>query len=305
VNMTLNDPNPRITRVLPALAAETHPVWPETRSSRSRFSIWLQGRETLQVWDDRVIASGHSYSLDQDFGVRIAADPRAPLTVDPPLGLALLALSGHWDVYIPADEADIWPTVFAIHQACRERGVEPIGLADEGNFAQEWGGPAQSQVPQPLAQTSVIPQAILGTRDTGWSAAIPWATGAADDPITGDDGRALQFTQSEAVLVAIAHLSLLFLPVLLPAAIWLSLRFAAPRVARQARRAVIFQCGASALALGTLGYSFIATLAGGFNLAARFGLVGFFVLMAAAAGSAFVAAVQVLRGQDFGTFGLA
>ncbi len=305
MNTTLDDPNPRITRVLPALPAETHPVWPETRSARPRHSIWLQGHESLQVWDDRVIASGYTYPLDQDFGVRVTADPRAPLTVDPPIGLALLAPGGHWDLYMPASEADIWPAVFAIHQACRERGVEPIGLADEGNNALEWGGPAQSPVSQAMPQTSVILQAIVGTHETGWSAAIPEATEPDDDPFTRHDEPTVQFTQSEAVLAAIAHLSLLFLPVLLPAAIWLSLRFAAPHVARQARRAALFQCGVSALALGTLGYSLIAALAGGFNLAARFGLVGFFVTMAVAAGGACFAAIRVLRGQDFGTFGLA
>ena len=300
MNTTLDDPNPRITRVLPALPAETHPVWPETRRARPRFSIWLQGRESLQIWDDWVIASGYTYPLDQDFGVRVMADPRAPLTVDPPIGLALLAPGGHWDLYMLASEADIWPAVFAIHHACRERSVEPIGLADEGNLALEWGGPAQSPVSQAMPQTPVILDAFLGTHETGWSAAIPEATAADDEPFTRDDEHTVQFTQSEAVLAAIAHLSLLFLPVLLPAAIWLSLRFAAPHVARQARRAAIFQCGASALALGTLGYSFIAALAGGFNLAARFGLVGFFVMMAAAAGCALFAAIQVLRGQDFG-----
>jgi hypothetical protein len=264
---------------------------------RPRLAIWLQGHESLQVWDDRVIASGQTYPLDQDFGVRVTADPRAPLTVDPPLGLALMQFVGHWDLYIPADEADIWPAVFAIHQACRERGVEPIGLADEGDSALEWGGPAQART---MPQMPVIPEAILGTHETGGSAAMPEGTGADDDPFAGYDEHTVHFTPSEAVLAAVAHLSLLFLPVLLPAAIWLSLRFAAPHVARQARRAALFQCGASALALGTLGYSFIAALAHGFSLAARFGLIGFFVMMAVAAGGALFAALQVLRSQDFG-----
>jgi hypothetical protein len=304
---TMDRPHPRITRVLPATPAETHATWQGVAGERPRHSIWLQGREPLHVWGDRVVAASTSYPLDEDFGVRVVPDPRAPLTVDPQIGLALLTPSGRWDFYVPANEADLWPTVFAMHEACRARGIEPIGLADEERGAPPpmWGAPdhaALSPQPQPAAlERPPLPAPLWRPPAAAdWSSSAP-APFADDLPFAYAQAEApRRFTESEAVLVAIAHLSLLFLPVVLPGAIWLSLRFAAPRIARQARWAALFQAGVSALTLPLLGYSFATALAHGFNLAARFELAGFFVVLVVAAACALYMAVRVLRGQIFG-----
>jgi hypothetical protein len=230
------------------------------------------------------------------------------------MGLALLSPSRRWDLYLPANEADVWPAVFAIHQACRERGIEPIGLADEESAASAWGAPAEAQpVPQlpqmPPSRPPVAPRSGWEAPEAAWFPVAPVpVAGAADEPASRydeDAGPAVQFTATEAVLAAIAHLSVLFLPVLLPAAIWLSLRFAAPHVAYQARRAALFQCGTTALALATLGYALKAALGHGFDIDARFGLAAFFAILAVAAGCALLASVRVLRDQDFDLFGVA
>jgi uncharacterized Tic20 family protein len=123
---------------------------------------------------------------------------------------------------------------------------------------------------------------------------------------TSDIGaRPARYTASDSVLAAIAHLSVLFLPVLLPVTIWLSLRSAAPHVARHAREAAIFQSGFAVLAIVALGDAFIAALAHGLGGGALAGLIAFVALLALAGGCAFFAAAHALRGQDFSYLGWA
>jgi uncharacterized Tic20 family protein len=318
MSTALADPNPRITRVLPAIGTQAQPARADP-IGRPRCTFRLQGQQPLQVWDDRVVAAGQTYRLDERFGLRVNTDPRAPLTVEPPFALSLLARDGRWDLYIPADEADLWPAVFAIQEACRLRGVEPVGLSDEGGGAPSWGRVEASRAPQYTQRPFVTPRTTpRPARSLDGQAAKPLVTpiwrprsatpraamaevAALHTPDVGE--RTAEYTPSDSLLAAIAHLSVLFLPVLLPTTIWLSLRGAEPHVARHAREAAIFQSGFAVLAIVALGDAFVAALTHGFGAGAWAGLIAFVALLALAGGCAFFAAARALRGQDFSYLG--
>jgi uncharacterized Tic20 family protein len=108
---------------------------------------------------------------------------------------------------------------------------------------------------------------------------------------------------SDAVLIAIAHLSALFMPVLLPLTIWAALRQTAPRVAEQAREALRFQIGFCVLALAVLGYAGYEALRHSAASAATPGLAAFVVLLSGSLVYAFYGATQAVRGREFLYFG--
>jgi uncharacterized Tic20 family protein len=107
------------------------------------------------------------------------------------------------------------------------------------------------------------------------------------------------FTHSDRLLAAIAHVSLLFCPGLLPGAVWLALREDTPHVARHARAALLFQCAFYALALPVAVLTLFATGAHGPGLGGVIGLVALALLLVAGATCAFMGAVEALRGGSF------
>lgn len=280
----------RITHVLPALtetgprgsadarAADVYTMGLRARQPRAaeptrRLRVPLGDGQSLEIWDDCVIAARTVFPFDESFGVGLVPDPRAPLTVDPPVALALLTRGAYRTVYVPAREEDTLHALYAIREACRLRGIVPIGI-DEA--VAEPLTPVPSEAPQPQSVRSG--HGVL-TRHEAPSDA--------------------HYSDAESVLIAIAHLSLLFLPVLLPAVIWQALRQTNPRVARQAKEAAEFQGIVYAIVLPVLGYAFVVAHAHGFIPASALGLAGFMVLLLAAATCVFAAAIEALRGHSF------
>ena len=248
------------------------PAPPE--ASGPRLRVAMGGGDTIEIWDDCVVAGRSVFPFDEAFGARLVPDPRAPLTVDPPFALALLTHGAYWAVFVPLREEDTLHALSEIRVACHQRGIEPIGMdaAAAGLSAPTWSAAPQ----QP--DTSV--------RDTPPSQHQP-APGAA------------RFNDTESVLVAIAHFSLLFLPVLLSAAIWQALRRSNPSVAQPAKEAAAFQGVFCAIALPLLGVTFGMAHAYGFVAASAIGLACFFVLLLAAASCVFAAGMRALRGYPF------
>jgi uncharacterized Tic20 family protein len=301
--------------------------------ARLRVTVWLRGQDCLQVWDDRVVAPDETYALDDYFGAEVAPDPRAPLTVDPPMGISLLSRTGRWNTYFPANEADSWEVLFAIREACQACGVEPVGMTDKPARApvrtappvpafqteSAWRTPMPSApfraAPEPsfpLPQTwrpspritRPLPAVTAPIATPRWASEQPVqyapptpAGGFAVSPAIHADAPG---TSSDELLAALAHLSLVFLPVVLPVAVWLTLRPSAPRVAQHARQAAVFQSGIYMLGLALLAYAFAnVTAYGSTSVAALIGLLGFIVLLAAATVCAFYAAMQALHGYRF------
>lgn len=301
--------------------------------ARLRVTIWLRGKDCLQVWDDRVVAPDDTYALDDYFGAEVVPDPRAPLTVDPPMGISLLNRAGRWNTYFPANEADSWEVLFAIREACQARGVEPIGMTDKPARAPMHTAPLAPAVTTESAWRTPVPSAPLRaasapsiplSRTTRPSPRVtrqlpamtaPSATPrlASEQPTqymppTPEGGFAARqplhasapATSSDGLLAALVHLSVVFLPVVLPVAVWLALRTSVPRVAQHARQAAVFQGGIYVMGLALLAYAFANAAAhGAASAAALAGLLGFIILLAAATVYAFYAAIQALHGYRF------
>jgi hypothetical protein len=338
-----------VTRVLPALE-DRQPESPDARqgggSGQPILSVWLQGHDYLQLWEDRVVAPDRIFPLDEWFGARLATDPRAPLAmVDPPIAVALLSHSEHWTTFVPHREEDVWHLLFAIRQACRARGITPIGIDDglsqpppvtwaarepvptrparslAARLASQPltavpqpalagpGAPAQaptepmqptppSPTPVPIPPPAFAPVPTWVRGDVQWAPTTPRAA-ALSAPTTQaftPSRRATPtgFSESDAVLAAISHLSLLFLPVLLPGIVWLALRESTPHVAQHARQAAIFQLLFYVVELPLFAYAVAAALAHHPALAVVATLL---LLLGAGAYCAFAAATEALRGR--------
>lgn len=310
--------NPFETRVLPALP-RFEAAAPADSQARLRLVLGLHADEQLEIWDDRIVAPDQEYTLDSLFDARVTSDWRAPLTVEPELGLALLDRRRRWNLYIPADEAQIWHAAYVLRAVCEARGIELEHLHDTAPQIHQWTSPiaVPDPVPMPLAASTpgasgmraqpyvhsyappythpyAQPDSHPFRQPSAYALAEPDASLAGGLPARGN-----LTTPSDVVLMAIAHLSVLFMPALLPLAIWYSLRDSVPQVAEQAREALRFQLGVVVLALALLGYAGYEALRHGVAGAATTGLLGFVVVMAIAVVYAFFAATQAVRGHEF------
>jgi hypothetical protein len=273
---------PRITRVLPRVDGETDDLRP---ASGARSSMALSNFGLVTLFDDRVDTPDGVFPLDEAFGASLRPDPRAPLTVEPPLGLGLLRGGGRWMTYMPRHEVDAQRMLAAIERVCAARGLTL----------------ERQDAPQPQAQ-------VVGYRgwpeEPGWhvlDAVEPspvWRPQLADAP-QFEAAREPELHGVETVLLAVTHLSLLFAPVLLPALVWASLRVSAPRAAAEAQRALRFQAIFYACALPILGAAVALGASRHHAGLALLSLGLFFVMLLAGAGIAFWAAVRALGGQTF------
>lgn len=257
----------RVTRYLPELHLDDGPESARQRAVRTRLTAPLGAGDALQVWDDRVVAGERVYPFDEWFGARLVVDPRAPLTVNPPLAVALISHDANWATYVPPNEQDAVRVIAAIRDACRRLSIEPIGIDDA------------VRLPEPLKDPE--------PRPFSWQAPQPEQR---DEPL---------FDAVESLLVALVHLSIFFFPVALPVLAWRILSQAAPAVAAQAREAAEFQALFYAIALPTLGYTARMTASYGMQPAAVLGLLALGVLLLLAATCAFAGARQAMRGRGF------
>jgi hypothetical protein len=124
------------------------------------LSVWLSDGDYLEVWSDRVETPGQTYAVDEWFQAKIAPDPRAPLVVDPPLGIALRSHGGPWATYVPGRQAEVRRLMLVIGRACVARGIEPP--EDEASIMD---APRLASAP-PTPPTPSAPQGRLAPRPT-------------------------------------------------------------------------------------------------------------------------------------------
>jgi uncharacterized Tic20 family protein len=312
--MAISMKGPRITRELPRVAGVTGYV---RAASIARASMAVSSGGLVTLFDDRVETPDGKFPLNEAFGARLCADPRAPLTVEPPMGLGLQRAGGAWVTYMPRHEVDAVHMLGAIQQAYAARGLT-LERHDVPQLPPET--PARYTAPQRPAvaparhdapqSPAAAPEADDDVEDLGWGPEPAWHVvdthtprpvwrpQLADAPLAEvAHEEALQ--GAEAVLLAVAHLSLLFAPVLLPAFVWFTLRATAPRVSAQAKEALRFQALFWAVALPLLGVAMALSRTHAHPVLALFGLILFFALLLAGAGVAFWAAVRALGGQTF------
>jgi uncharacterized Tic20 family protein len=275
---------PRITRVLPRVDADTGYV---RAGSIARASMALSSVGLVTLFDDRVDTPDGAFPLDEAFGSRLCADPRAPLMVDPPMGLGLCRAGGTWMTYMPRHEVDAVHMLAAIQEAYAARGLTL----------------ERYDAPQPPAVVvEVGDHNWLG--DPGWrmmDAHQPppvWRPLLAAEPLI-ENMHEDALRGAEAVLLAVTHLSLLFAPVLLPALVWFSLRSSAPRVAAQAKDAMRFQAVFYVCALPILGVAVAFRASHTHAVLALLSLVLVLALLLVGAGLAFWAAVRAYSGKTF------
>jgi uncharacterized Tic20 family protein len=236
----------------------------DSTPARARLTVALGAGDTLHVWDDRVTAAAHEYPFDDWFGVRLVPDPRAPLTINPPLAVALTTHNAHWATYAPPNEHDAVQAVAAIREACQRLGIEPIGIDDE------------VQLPElPTAEEPLL---------------YRWEAPKAEEQT---------FNTTESVLLALVHASTFYFPVALPVFVWYLLRKSVPAVAAQAREAAEFQGVLCALTLPIAIYA--ARLVGGVGMqpASVLSVLAVSILVVLGATFSFTAAYQALRGRGF------
>jgi uncharacterized Tic20 family protein len=282
-----------------------------------RLTIPLGSGDVLEVWDDRVMAARVAYPFDDWFGARVIADPRAPLTVDPPLALALVTHGGLWASYVPVNEVGTMAAITAIVEACRALKLEPIGIEESVRLPEVVGIPQVTMrvaavAPHPNSVPAAPPPApasiakpVSRARPTPLLAGL---MGLGQPPVRSPQQSAREenlaigkpgFSDAEALMMAIAHMSMFFLPVVLPVVIWRTLEQSSPAVASQARKTAVFQGAFWALALAVLIYSIGQAISHGWELASALGFVVFAVLLAVAAIIASRAAREAMATRNF------
>lgn len=214
-------------------------VTPHDDATRPRLVVLLSGEERVEVWDDRIDAPGATFPFDEWFGMLLVDDPRAPLTLDvPAYGVALRTVGAHWETIIPQDNRDTIRLFLAAREACRERGIEPIGIDEPSNAR------LLAVLPRMTATTPAI-QAMETAHDAD----------LADEDASGA-AAVRQGRRGEVTLAVMAHVGWLCLPVLLAALIaWWAERYDAPYVEEQARHAREFQGICSLIILPVLAYA--------------------------------------------------
>ncbi|HEV2238306.1 MAG TPA: DUF4870 domain-containing protein [Ktedonobacterales bacterium] len=317
---------PRITRELPRVDGGTGYVRAE---SIARASMTISSGGMVSLFDDRVETPDGKFPLNEAFGARLCPDPRAPLTVDPPMGLGLRRAAGAWVTYMPRHEVDAVHMLGAIQQAYAARGltlerfdVPQLPPEAPARYSTPRRAPAVTvrfDRPQRAAAQTVrldtpprpaTPPVADDVEDLGWGPEpawhvvdMPtprpvWRPQVADEPLAEvTHEEALQ--GAEAVLLAVTHLSLLFAPVLLSAFVWFTLRTSSPRVSAQAQAALRFQALCWAVALPIVGVAMALGRSHAHAVLALLAVIFFLALLLAGAAVAFFAAVRALGGQTF------
>lgn len=314
--------NPYETRVLPAVVPST-PRPPITatvappRLAHRRLALQLQGNDWLEIWDDHIATRNQTFNLDESFNAEVTRDWRAPLTVEAPFGLALRDERGRWNIYIPLDEDQIWQAASVLRNVCVARGLdvpdlEPDALTEDMSPVQGRNPPASMPM-RPFTehlsqQEPALGQHVYDHDYTQPQASViyhPAVRAASDTPNTRQiSGSTIAQApamgmNSDIVLAAIVHLSVLFLPVILPVTVWLALRRTVPWVAGHAREAARYQAVVWCLGALLLGVSMLATLLHG-STVATVGLLAFITLLAGAGVYAFYAVLRATNGHSFG-----
>jgi uncharacterized Tic20 family protein len=316
--------NPYDTRVLPAVVLPAAPLLvprpapaqapTTTPAARRRLVVDLQGHNRLEIWDDRVTTHDQIFALDDTFGARVTPDWRAPLTVEAPLGLALRDERGRWNIYVPVDEEQVWHAASLLRAVCAARGLDlpgldptAVGATDESD--QAWHILASAPAAPAPAAAPVSAPARHAYERTHPAPVVRLSAGpvVARAPSTREikpfvtppaPGLPASEPTSDTVLILIAHLSVVFLPVLLPLTIWLALRRSVPVVADQARQAAGFQAVVAALGAVLFGVAVHGALTHA-SMAATVALAAFVALLAVAAATACAVALRALRGDAF------
>lgn len=179
----------------------------------SPLSVGLRGGGDVLIWPDRVTSGAEVYPLAE---LTRAAVVSTPITADvamPSAGLVpalLLQLrDGRAPLFVPSDPSDA-PRVLATILRLRP------DLAVAGDAARGASHPASAPAQPPARQES----------------------GSAH--VSREQVRREGIAPTDRALAGMAHLSIFYMPLLLPLILWLALREGSPYASRQAKQALFF-----------------------------------------------------------------
>ncbi len=205
----------------------------------SPLSVSLRGGGDVAIWPDRITSGEEVYPLDE---LKRAAVVSAPVTANVAVvgaGLApalLLQLyDGRAPLFVPSDSLDAMRLLAAIKRLRPDLG--------EGNTGQGASRSAPLAAQRPTSQ------------DTG------------NGYVTRRTEQPLDIALTDRVLAALAHLSVFYMPLLLPFILWLALRGGSPYASRQAKQAFFFHLLILAIVAVVLIPAWVVLVIGGLTLA--------------------------------------
>lgn len=178
----------------------------------SPLSVALRGGGDVAIWLDHISSGEEIYPLDE---LTRAAVVSAPVTANVAVvgaGLApallLQMYDGRAPLFVPSDPLDTWRLLAAILR------LRPD--LDEGDEGQGASRPAPLPAPPSTSQ------------------------GTGNGNASRRTVQPLDIALTDRALAALAHLSVFYMPLLLPFILWLALRGGSPYAARQAKQAFFF-----------------------------------------------------------------
>ncbi len=205
----------------------------------SPLSVGLRGGGDVVIWPDRISSGEEVYRLDE---LKRAAVVSAPVTANVAVvgaGLApalLLQLyDGRAPLFVPSDSLDALRLLAAILR------LRPD--LDKGDTGQGAGRPAPLPAQSPTTQ---------GT-ESGY--------------VSRRTVQPLDNALTDRVLAALAHLSVFYMPLLLPFILWLALRGGSPYASRQAKQAFFFHLLILAIVAVVIIPAWVVLVIGGLTLA--------------------------------------
>lgn len=215
-----------------------------TISYDSPLSIALRGGGDLVVWPDRVTSGAEIYSLAE---LTRAAVVSAPITANIAApGAALIPAlllqlrDGRAPLFVPSDPPD---AARALELLLRLRP----NLAVTSDDSQSSNGSAVAPKQQPIPQVASLK--YVGNQTARWEGIAP----------------------TDRVLAGLSHLSVFYMPLLLPFILWLALRGGSPYASRQAKQAFFFHLLVLALVAVIIVPAWIVLVLGGLTLATTSG----------------------------------
>lgn len=206
----------------------------------SPLSIGLRGGGDVLIWPDRVSSGSETYPLAE---LTRAAVVSTPVSVDVVVlgegltqALLLQLRDGRAPLFVPSDPSDASRALAAILRLQPDLELEDTTGRSATNLKHLPAQPPTSQ---------------------GW-----WRSS------TGrQTGRWGDIAPTDRVLAGLAHLSVFYMPLLLPFILWLALRRGSPYASRQAKQAFVFHLLILAVVSVVILPAWVVLVLGGLDLA--------------------------------------
>lgn len=206
----------------------------------SPLSVALRGGGDLLIWPDRVTSGAESYSLAELTRAAVVSAPVTANVAVPGAGLMpalLLQLrDGRAPLFVPSDPPD---AARAFELLLRLRPDLAVTSDDSHSSSRSTVAPKQQPIPQ------VASPDYAGQQTAHWEGIAP----------------------TDRVLAGLSHLSVFYMPLLLPFILWLALRGGSPYASRQAKQAFFFHLLVLALVAVIIVPAWIVLVLGGLTLA--------------------------------------